>query len=100
MSDDKILLQYQKVADQIRRMEDSASRIKKLGGQEMDQIHEKIRSGWQGENADAFLKKYDSLQQKMRASASDLGTLADEMKKSADRIVKADSRMADQISKR
>lgn len=98
MSNEKLLLRYQKASEEIRRMEESSSRLKKLGEKEMDETKEKIRAGWDGENADAFLKKYDSLCERICSSASSLRVLAEEMRKSADRLKKADSRMADQIS--
>lgn len=97
MSDQDILLHYRKSQEIIRKIEEEAQQLKRAGDQDLENVLRDIRSGWSGENADAFLTKAEAMQQKIRTSAEELLKMAESMQKSAEEFRRADRDVASRM---
>lgn len=98
MEEDDILLHIRKSRDEILKLEESSQRIQRIGKNDLEDIFQKIRQCWNGENAEAFLKKCGILQEKINASGESLSAMASSMKDSVEYVQNTDLKMAERLS--
>lgn len=71
-----IELDYQKAMSQAAELDRLAAQLKTQAEQNFPDIMNSIRSAWQGENAEEYLKKAKTLQPKMKTASDNLKSVA------------------------
>ena len=81
---------FQRARQQADTLEQIASRLDRLVGQEFAGTMQDISHHWKGQNADAYLGKASRLQSNMSASARSLATIANNIRTAAKRMYDAE----------
>ena len=86
----QISLDYQRVIDLTKKLDEIVNRIKKEFDANTDSLVAELSAGWKGENADEFIAKAKSIKEKTIPSAEKIGKLSEGVRSNAEAIYAAD----------
>ncbi len=90
MSKYTIRLNYRKATQQADRLDEIASRINNMANNEFEDTLNGIAAAWKGENSKEYLRKARNLKGSINNSASNLKSIADEIRRKAYRVYLAE----------
>lgn len=79
-------MNYREAMQQARDLDTLAGRIRSTANQKVEESMQLLSSGWKGNNATEFLRKYSELKRQILESAEELRSIADDIRRAA-RIV-------------
>ncbi|MBR6770720.1 MAG: WXG100 family type VII secretion target [Lachnospiraceae bacterium] len=85
-----IQMDFQQARQQAQRLDDIASQLERIAGNELGGTLQELSIGWKGENATAYIKKGGELQNKMGNSVKNLRNIADSIRRIAKRVYDAE----------
>lgn len=75
---------------QARDLDTLAGKIRNTANQKVEESMQLLSSGWKGNNASEFLKKYSELKRQILESADELSSIADDIRTTARIIYNAE----------
>ncbi len=79
-------MNYREAMQQARDLDTLAGRIRSTANQKVEESMQLLSSGWKGNNASEFLRKYSELKRQILESSEELRSIADDIRTAA-RIV-------------
>lgn len=89
---DQIEIDFGVAKRQASQLEELASRLEKLAKNDFEDTLQNISSSWKGQNADAYLRKGEKLEDSILRTASDLRRTASTIRTNAQRTYDAEMR--------
>ena len=89
-SEVSIYFDFKRARDQAEALENLANQLKTLSDSNLENTMMGISRNWTGTNANAFLGKANSLQEKIKDTSKDLDNIATDIKRIAKRIYDAE----------
>lgn len=86
----QIKLNYREAMQQARDLDTLAGKIRNTANQKVEESMQLLSSGWKGNNASEFLKKYSELKRQILESADELSSIADDIRTTARIIYNAE----------
>ena len=86
----QINMNYREAMQQARDLDTLAGRIRSTANQKVEESMQLLSSGWKGNNATEFLRKYSELKRQILESAEELRSIADDIRRAAKIIYNAE----------
>ncbi|MBR3165723.1 MAG: WXG100 family type VII secretion target [Lachnospiraceae bacterium] len=86
----QINMNYREAMQQARDLDTLAGRIRSTANQKVEESMQLLSSGWKGNNATEFLRKYSELKRQILESAEELRSIADDIRTAARIIYNAE----------
>ena len=86
----QIKMNYREAMQQARDLDTLAGKIRTTANQKVEQSMQLLSSGWKGNNAADFLRKYSELKRQILASADELNSIADDIRRTAQIVYNAE----------
>lgn len=86
----QINMNYREAMQQARDLDTLAGRIRSTANQKVEESMQLLSSGWKGNNATEFLRKYSELKSQILESAEELRSIADDIRTAARIIYNAE----------
>ena len=86
----QINMNYREAMQQARDLDTLAGRIRSTANQKVEESMQLLSSGWKGNNATEFLRKYSELKSQILESAEELRSIADDIRRAAKIIYNAE----------
>lgn len=83
-------MNYREAMQQARDLDTLAGRIRSTANQKVEESMQLLSSGWKGNNATEFLRKYSELKRQILESAEELRSIADDIRRAAKIIYNAE----------
>lgn len=83
-------MNYREAMQQARDLDTLAGRIRSTANQKVEESMQLLSSGWKGNNATEFLRKYSELKRQILESAEELRSIADDIRTAARIIYNAE----------
>lgn len=88
----QIYLDYHQAIRQANKLDELAAELEKVGGTQLQEVLERVRANWSGENADAFMSKTIVLSSQNTKNVKKLRDIASTIRKIAENTFDADMR--------
>ncbi|HAL58447.1 MAG: hypothetical protein E7239_05280 [Sarcina sp.] len=79
----QISMNYREAIQQARDLDTLADKVRSTANDKVEQSMQVLSSGWKGNNASEFLRKYGQLKQQILDSAKELNAIADDIRRTA-----------------
>lgn len=89
-SKNTIQMDFTKAYHDAERIDDIARKLKQLSNANLEQSMQNLAASWKGQNATAFIRKEQQLQQDMKITANTLNGIADDVRRVAKRVYDAE----------
>ena len=76
-------MNYREAIQQARDLDTLADKVRSTANDKVEQSMQVLSSGWKGNNATEFLRKYGQLKQQILDSAKELNAIADDIRRTA-----------------
>lgn len=76
-------MNYREAIQQARDLDTLADKVRSTANDKVEQSMQVLFSGWKGNNATEFLRKYGQLKQQILDSAKELNAIADDIRRTA-----------------
>ena len=86
----QIKMNYREAMQQARDLDTLAGKIRTTANQKVEQSMQLLSSGWKGNTASDFLRKYSELKRQILASADELNSIADDIRRTAQIVYNAE----------
>lgn len=86
----QIKLNYREAIQQADELDTLASKVRSTANDKVEQSMQLLSSGWKGNNATEFLRKYGELKQQIMDSAKELNSIADDIRRTAKIVYNAE----------
>ena len=86
----QIKMNYREAMQQARDLDTLAGKIRTTANQKVEQSMQLLSSGWKGHHASAFLRHYSELKRQILASADELNSIADDIRRTAQIVYNAE----------
>jgi len=86
----QIKMNYREAMQQARDLDTLAGKIRTTANQKVEQSMQLLSSGWKGNNATAYLRKYSELKRQILESADELNSIADDIRRTAQIVYNAE----------
>lgn len=86
----QIKMNYREAMQQARDLDTLAGKVRTTANQKVEQSMQLLSSGWKGNNATEFLRKYSELKQQILDSADELNAIADDIRRTAQIVYNAE----------
>lgn len=86
----KITMDYRETIRRAEELEQLARRIKRKANGEYREAQRALSGAWEGEAAEAYLKKTNRIREKLLRNAEELDRTADVLKRTAKRLYRAE----------
>ncbi len=92
----KLMTRYQinvnlnQALDQARKLENAASDLERQVVAKLDDVAGELHAAWKGESATVYISKEQSLRDEIKSTASEMRSIADDIRRTANRIAQAE----------
>ncbi|MDO5131599.1 MAG: WXG100 family type VII secretion target [Eubacteriales bacterium] len=86
----QINMNYREAIQQASDLDTLAGKVRSTANQKIEQSMQLLSSGWKGNNANEFLRKYGLLKQQILDSADELNAIADDIRRTAKIVYEAE----------
>lgn len=86
----EIYIDFQEAIRQAERLDEIADKLEQVSKKKMEHSMQSLAAAWKGENASAFLKKEDHLQDDIYQTSKNVRNIANDIRVVANRIYRAE----------
>lgn len=83
-------MNFREAMRQAGELETLAGRVRETANQKVEQSMQMLSTGWKGNNANEFLRKYSELKKQILDSANELEAIADDVRRTARAVYNAE----------